>query len=50
MCFVETKDQFRILYQVCTEEDTNLLCEGFIHNLAVSDVDNWDPNPLVGDV
>ena len=50
MCFVETKDQFRLLYQVCTEEDKNLLCEVYLHNLAVLDVGNWDPNPLVGDV
>ena len=50
MCFVETKDQFKLLYQVCTEEDKKLLCEAYAHNLAVPDVGNWDPNPLVGDV
>ena len=50
MCFAKTKDQFRILYQVCTEEDKKLLCEAYLHNLVVPDVGNWDPNPLVGDV
>ena len=29
MCFVETKDQFSLLYQVCTKEDQNLLCEAY---------------------
>ena len=50
MCFVETKDPFRLLYQVCTEEDKKKLCEAYLHNIEVLNVGNWDPNPLVGDV
>jgi hypothetical protein len=29
------------------DEDKNLLCEFYYHNLVMSGFENWDPNPYV---
>jgi hypothetical protein len=48
--YIATTDQFLQLYFNSEEDDKNLLCELYQHNLVLSELHDWDPNPHVGDI
>ena len=42
--------QFMILCESSSSEEKAKLSEFYLHNLALSNMNSWDPNTVVGDV
>ena len=49
-CYINSMDQFLSLYKTLDEEDDNILCEMYQHDLVLSGKSKWNMNPYVGDV
>ena len=47
---IETEDQFIASFSRSNEEEQDILCELYMHNLVMIDYEYWDPNPGVGDI
>ena len=47
-CYLTTIDIFFKLYHNVDEEDHNLLCELYLHDLVLPGLNEWDLNPHVG--
>ena len=47
---IETEDQFIAAFSWSNEEEQDFLCELYMHNLVMTDYEEWDPNLHVGEV
>ena len=47
---VETKDPFIVDFSISNDEEQDFFCELYMHNMVMTDYEDWDPNPHVGEV
>ena len=47
---IEIEDQFIASFFRSNDEEQDFVCELYMHNLAMTDYEDWDPNPHVGEV